>query len=54
LPNSTLVLIWYALDKTSGIGSLKNEKAYTELLTQIFGIDQRSIKSAIDLFWGSA
>ena len=54
LPNPTLVLIWYALDKTSGINSLKNDNAYTELLTQIFGIDQRSIKSTIDLFWGSA
>lgn len=54
LPNPTLVLIWYVLDKTAGIDSLKNDDAYTELLTQLYGVDQRSIKSAINLFWGSA
>ena len=54
LPNSTLVLIWYVLDKTSGIDSLKNIDAYTDLLNQLYGVDQRSIKTAMDLFWGSS
>lgn len=54
LPNTTLVLILFALTKTAGLESLKNKNDYSELLTQLFGVDQRSIKSTIDLFWGSA
>jgi hypothetical protein len=53
LPNDTLVLIWYVLDKTSGMKSLHNADEYTHLLTQLYGVDQRSIKKSIDLFFGS-
>jgi len=54
LPNVTLVLIWYVLDKTSGIKSISNSDEHTQLLTELYGIDQRSIKKSIDLFFGSA
>lgn len=54
LPNVTLVLIWYVLDKTSGLKSLNNSDDYTHLLTQLYGVDQRSIKKSIDLFFGSS
>lgn len=54
LPNTTLVLIWYAWNKATVLDLPKNDNNYTELLTQLFGVDQRSIKSTIDLFWGSA
>lgn len=54
LPNDTLVLIWYVLDKTSGAKSLHNAEEYTNLLTQLYGVDKRSIKKSIDLFFGSS
>lgn len=54
LPNDTLVLVWYVLDKTAGLKSLSNADEHTMLLTQLYGIDQRSIKKTIDLFFGSS
>lgn len=54
LPNPTLVLIWYVLDKTSGINAVKHFDDYTGLLNQLYGVDQRSIKSSMELFFGSS
>jgi uncharacterized protein (DUF924 family) len=54
LPNDTLVLIWYVLDKTSGLKSVNNSGEYAQALTQLYGVDQRSIKKSIDLFFGSS
>ncbi|PVD50011.1 hypothetical protein DC498_22070 [Terrimonas sp.] len=54
LPNPTLVLIWYVLDKTSGINAVKHFDDYTGLLNQLFGVDPRSLKTSMEFFFGSS
>lgn len=52
LSNFALTLIFYAYDKAGGEGSLQCNDHYAGLLTQLFGVDQGSLKKNLELILG--
>lgn len=49
LSNFSLTLIFYVLDKISGINSLQCNDQYATLLTKLYGVDQGSLKKNLEL-----
>jgi hypothetical protein len=52
LSNFALTLVFYAYDKASGENSLQCNDHYAGLLTQLFGVDQGSLKKNLELILG--
>jgi hypothetical protein len=52
LSNFALALIFYVLDKTSGINSLQCNDRFAALLTQLYGVDAGSLKKNLELIIG--
>jgi hypothetical protein len=53
LSNPALVLIYYVLDKVSGINSLQCNDHYAGLLMKLYGVDQGSLKKNLELIFGN-
>ena len=52
LSNLALALVMYAYDKTSGMNSLQCNDHTAALLTNLFGVDQGSLKKNLELIYG--
>lgn len=52
LSNFALSLVFYVFDKASGINGLQCNDHYAGLLTQLFGVDQGSLKKNLELILG--
>jgi hypothetical protein len=53
LSNSALVLIYYVLDKVSGVNTLQCNDRFAALLTRLYGVDSGSIKKNLELIFGN-
>ncbi|MEP7277418.1 MAG: hypothetical protein ABI813_02135 [Bacteroidota bacterium] len=54
LPNPTLIMIHYAIDKASGINAMQLNERFAGCLTKLYGVDPRSLKSSMDMLLGSS
>lgn len=52
LSNLALTFVIYAFDKTSGMNSLQCNDQTAALLTNLFGVDQGSLKKNLELIYG--
>ena len=54
LPNSTLVLIHFVLDKASGMQAMQSTDQFSTSLMKLYGVDPRSLKMSMDILLGSS
>lgn len=52
LSNLALALVMYAFDKTSGMNSLQCNDHTAAMMTNLFGVDQGSLKKNLELIYG--
>ena len=53
LPNPTLILIHYAMDKACGMNAMEANEKFAAQLLKLYGVDARSLKSNMELLLGS-
>lgn len=54
LPNPTLILIHYTMDKASGMNAIETNEKFAAQLVKLYGVDQRSLKNNMELLLGSS
>jgi hypothetical protein len=54
LPNPTLILIHYVIDKAGGMDAMQANDKFAGLLVKLYGVDPRSLKKSMDIFFGSS
>jgi hypothetical protein len=54
LSNQALCLIFYVLDKTSGINAIQANDQFAGTLAKIYGVDRGSLKTNLELILGGA
>jgi hypothetical protein len=54
LSNQALCLIFYVLDKTSGINSIQPNDQFAGILAKLYGVDRGSLKTNLELILGNS
>ena len=54
LPNQTLILIHFVIDRASGMNALQANEKFAGWLMKLYGVDPRSLKNNMDLLLGSS
>jgi hypothetical protein len=54
LSNQALCLIFYVLDKTSGLNAVQPSEQFAGILAKLYGVDRGSLKTNLELILGSS